>query len=66
MYLRLSDQFLFKQGLHLDLAKTGEIEQIGKTVIAPTVKVNLTEVAKIMGGYGDERAQIHTCLNTIF
>ena len=41
MYLRLSDQFLFKQGLHLDLAKTGEIEQIGKTAIAPTVKVNL-------------------------
>ena len=56
MYLRLSDQFLFKQGLHLDLAKTGEIEQIGKTVIAPTVKVNLAEVAKIMGGFGDERA----------
>ena len=42
MYLRLSDQFLFKQGLHLDLGKTGEIEQIGKTVVAPTVKVNLT------------------------
>ena len=66
MYLKLSEKFLFSQGLCLDHARTSEIEQIGKTVLAPTVRVNYGEVAKLMTGHPEERAQVAACLATIF
>lgn len=66
MYLKLSEKFLFSQGLSLDQARTAQIEQIGKTVLAPTVRANYSEIAKLMGAHSEERAHIATCLTTIF
>ncbi len=64
MYLKLSEKYLFSQGLTLDVPRTQEIEQIGKTVLAPTVRANYSEIAKLMGG--EERTHIATCLNGLF